>query len=43
MLFLRLGIPALAFLTLYCLILGRGAKYFDHEYFTKLDGEQYLL
>jgi len=39
----RLGIPALIFLALYCLILGRGAKFFDYEYFTKLDGEQYLL
>jgi methyl-accepting chemotaxis protein len=39
----RLGIPALIFLALYCLILGRGAKYFDYEYFTKLDGEQYML
>jgi methyl-accepting chemotaxis protein len=39
----RLGIPGLIFIVLYCFILGRGAKYFDHEYFTKLDGEQYLL
>jgi methyl-accepting chemotaxis protein len=39
----RLGIPALVFLALYCLILGQGAKYFDYTYFTKLDGEQYLL
>jgi len=39
----RLGIPALIFLALYCFILGRGAKYFDYEYFTKLDGESYLL
>jgi len=39
----RLGIPALVFLVLYCVILGRGARYFDHGYFTKLDGEQYLL
>jgi methyl-accepting chemotaxis protein len=39
----RLGIPALIFLALYCLILGQGARYFDHEYFTKLDGEHYLL
>jgi methyl-accepting chemotaxis protein len=39
----RLGIPALIFLALYCLILGRGAKFFDYTYFTKLDGEQYLL
>jgi methyl-accepting chemotaxis protein len=23
--------------------LGQGARYFDHEYFTKLDGEHYLL
>ena len=38
----RLGIPGLIFIVLYCLILGRGAKYFDHEYFSKLDGEQYL-
>jgi len=40
---LRLGIPAILFLVLYCLILGRGARYFDYEYFTKLDGEHYLL
>ena len=39
----RLGIPSLIFLALYCFILGRGAKYFDYEYFTKLDGEQYML
>jgi len=39
----RLGIPGLIFFVLYCLILGRGARYFDHEYFTKLNGEQYLL
>jgi len=39
----RLGIPALIFLALYCFILGRGAKVFDYNYFTKLDGEQYLL
>jgi len=39
----RLGVPALIFLALYCLILGRGAMYFDHIYFTKLDGEHYLL
>ena len=39
----RLGIPGMIFLVLYCFILGRGARYFDHEYFTKLDGEQYLL
>jgi methyl-accepting chemotaxis protein len=39
----RLGIPALIFLALYCLILGRGARNFDYKYFTKLDGEQYLL
>jgi len=39
----RLGIPALIFLVLYCFILGRGAQYFDYNYFTKLDGEQYLL
>jgi hypothetical protein len=39
----RLGIPVLIFLSLYCFILGRGAKYFDHAYFTRLDGEQYLL
>ena len=39
----RLGIPALIFLALYCYILGRGAEYFDYEYFTKLDGEHYLL
>jgi methyl-accepting chemotaxis protein len=38
----RLGIPALLFLAVYCFILGRGAKYFDHDYFLKLDGEQYL-
>ncbi|WP_461247916.1 methyl-accepting chemotaxis protein [Treponema sp. R6D11] len=39
----RLGIPALIFLVLYCCILGHGALYFDYKYFTKLDGEQYLL
>jgi methyl-accepting chemotaxis protein len=39
----RLGIPALIFLALYCFILGRGARYFDYKYFTKLDGEQYML
>jgi hypothetical protein len=39
----RLGIPALIFLALYCLILGRGAQYFDFNYFTKLDGDHYLL
>jgi len=39
----RLGIPALIFLVLYCFILGWGARYFDHTYFTKLDREQYLL
>jgi hypothetical protein len=39
----RFGIPALIFLVLYCLILGRGARYFDHTYFTQLDGEQYML
>jgi len=39
----RLAIPALIFLALYCFVLGRGAGVFDHTYFTKLDGEQYLL
>jgi methyl-accepting chemotaxis protein len=39
----RFGIPALIFLGLYCFILGRGAKVFDYTWFTKLDGEQYLL
>jgi methyl-accepting chemotaxis protein len=39
----RLGLPALIFLVLFYLILGRWAKNFDHTYFTKLDGEQYLL
>jgi len=39
----KLGIPALIFLAVYCFLLGRGAKYFDYTYFTKLDGEQYLL
>jgi len=39
----RFGIPALIFLTLYCLVLGRGARYFDYTWFTKLDGEHYLL
>ncbi|MDR0301603.1 MAG: methyl-accepting chemotaxis protein [Treponema sp.] len=39
----RFGIPALIFLVLYCVILGRGSKYFDYEYFTKLEGEQYLI
>jgi hypothetical protein len=33
----RLGIPALIFFILYCLILGRGARYFDYTYFTKLE------
>jgi methyl-accepting chemotaxis protein len=39
----RFGIPAFVFLALYCLILGRGARYFDYTFFTKLDGEHYLL
>jgi len=39
----RFGLPALLFLALYCLILGRGARYFDYTWFTKLDGEHYLL
>jgi methyl-accepting chemotaxis protein len=39
----RLGIPAIIFLVLYCVILGQGAKNFNYNYFTKLDGEQYLL
>jgi hypothetical protein len=39
----RFGIPAFIFLILYCIILGRGMRYFDYEYFTKLKGEQYLL
>jgi len=39
----RFGVPAFVFLILYCIILGRGAQYFDYEYFTKLKGEQYLL
>jgi methyl-accepting chemotaxis protein len=39
----RFGIPAFVFLVLYCIILGRGMRYFDHKYFTKLKGEQYLL
>jgi methyl-accepting chemotaxis protein len=39
----RLGIPALIFIVFYCLVLGRGVKYFDYTYFTKLDREQYLL
>jgi len=39
----RFGIPALIFLAFYCLVLGQGARYFDYEYFTKLDGEHYLL
>jgi len=39
----RLGIPALVFLVFYCVILGIGAKNFDYKYFTKLDGEQYLV
>jgi methyl-accepting chemotaxis protein len=38
----RLGIPSLIFLAVYCFLLGRGARYFDYTYFTKLDGEQYL-
>jgi len=40
---LQLGIPAIIFLILYCFILGSGARCFDYTYFTKLDGEQYLL
>jgi methyl-accepting chemotaxis protein len=39
----KLGIPAIIFLAVYCLILGSGARFFDYNYFTKLDGEQYLL
>jgi len=39
----RFGIPAVIFLISYCAILGRGARYFDHGYFTKLDGERYFL
>jgi len=39
----RFIVPALIFLVLYCFILGRGARYFDYEYFAKLDGEHYLL
>jgi methyl-accepting chemotaxis protein len=39
----RFGIPALIFCALYCFILGRGAQYFDYTWFTKLDGEHYLL
>jgi len=39
----RLGVPGLVFLAVYFVVLGRGAKYFDHDYFLKLDGEQYLL
>jgi len=39
----RFVVSALIFLVLYCFILGRGARYFDYEYFTKLDGEHYLL
>ena len=39
---LRLGIPALLFLAVYCFFLGRGARNFDYTYFTKLDGEKYL-
>jgi methyl-accepting chemotaxis protein len=39
----RLGIPAIIFLVLYCVILGRGAKDFNYKYFTKLNEEQYLL
>jgi methyl-accepting chemotaxis protein len=38
----RLGVPAIIFLVVYCVILGRGAKYFNYRHFTKLDGEQYL-
>jgi len=39
----RLGIPSLIFFVFYCFILGRGARYFDYKYFTKLNKEQYLL
>ncbi|WP_461257021.1 methyl-accepting chemotaxis protein [Treponema sp. R80B11-R83G3] len=39
----RFGIPAFVFFIIYCVILGRGAQYFDYNYFTKLKGEEYLL
>jgi len=39
---LRLGIPAVIYLIIYCGILGHGAKNFDYTYFTKLEGDQYL-
>jgi methyl-accepting chemotaxis protein/CheY-like chemotaxis protein len=39
----RFAIPALIFLVAYCLVLGRDMRNFDHAYFTKLDGEKYLL
>ena len=39
----RFGVPALIFLVLYCVILGRGMRFFDYKYFTKLDREHYLL
>jgi methyl-accepting chemotaxis protein len=39
----RLGIPELLFLAVYCFVLGRGARCFDHDYFLKLKGEQYLF
>jgi methyl-accepting chemotaxis protein len=42
-LYSRFALPAVVFLALYCLILGRGAMYFNYKRFTKLEGEAYLL
>jgi len=39
----RFGVPALIFLVIYCVVLGRGARYFDYNYFSKLDEKQNLL
>jgi len=39
----RFAIPALIFLVVYCVVLGLDMRNFDYAYFTKLDGEQYLL
>jgi methyl-accepting chemotaxis protein len=38
----RLGIPALIFLAVYCIVLGRGARYFDSAHIKSLDEGQYL-
>jgi len=41
--YFRFSIPAIIFFVLYCVILGSDARNFDDSYFTKLDGEHYLL